>query len=145
MFSCRINIEDIIPNFKRQVITVGIGIDITEVSRIESLAEQHEKFLTRVYTEREITYCNRKKNKYQHFAARFAAKESVLKALGVGWSQEVKWTDIEVVNDPNGRPRVTTYGGVKKLMEQRGVKEILISLSHIAPYAIASAQLVKGK
>lgn len=124
---------------------MGIGIDIAEVDRIARLAEEHEQFLTRVYTEREISYCQRKRNKYQHFAARFAAKESVLKALGVGWSQEVKWTDIEVVNDPNGRPRVTTYGGVKKLMEQRGVKEILISLSHIAPYAIASAQLVKGK
>ncbi len=123
---------------------MGIGIDITEVSRIESLAEQHEKFLTRVYTEREITYCNRKKNKYQHFAARFAAKESVLKALGVGWSQEIKWTDIEVVNEPNGRPRINTYGAVKNIMEQKKVKEIIVSLSHTSSYAIASAQLVKG-
>ena len=123
---------------------MGIGIDITEVSRIESLAEQHEKFLTRVYTELEITYCNRKKNKYQHFAARFAAKESVLKALGVGWSQEIKWTDIEVVNELNGRPRINTYGAVKSLMEQKKVKEIIVSLSHTSNYAIASAQLVKG-
>ena len=123
---------------------MGIGIDITEVSRIESLAEQHEQFLTRVYTEREINYCSRKKNKYQHFAARFAAKESVLKALGVGWAQDIKWTDIEVVNDSYGRPRINTYGAVKKLLEQREVKEILISLSHISHYAIASAQLVKG-
>ena len=123
---------------------MGIGIDITEVSRIESLAEQHEKFLTRVYTELEITYCNRKKNKYQHFAARFAAKESVLKALGVGWSQEIKWTDIEVVNAPNGRPRINTYGAVKSIMEQKKVKEIIVSLSHTSNYAIASAQLVKG-
>ena len=123
---------------------MGIGIDITEVDRIESLAAQHEQFLTRVYTEREIGYCNRKKNKYQHFAARFAAKESVLKALGVGWSQDIKWTDIEVVNDSSGRPRINTYGAVKKLVEQRKVKEILVSLSHISHYAIASAQLVKG-
>ena len=123
---------------------MGIGIDITEVSRIESLAEQHAKFLTRVYTEREITYCNRKKNKYQHFAARFAAKESVLKARGVGWSQEIKWTDIEVVNEPNGRPRINTYGAVKNIMEQKKVKEIIVSLSHTSSYAIASAQLVKG-
>ena len=123
---------------------MGIGIDITEVSRIKSLAEQHEQFLARVYTEREITYCNRKKNKYQHFAARFAAKESVLKALGVGWAKEIKWTDIEVVNDPNGKPRINTYGAVKRLMDKKGVKEILVSLSHISLYAIASAQLVKG-
>ncbi len=123
---------------------MGIGIDITEVSRIESLAEQHEQFLARVYTEQEIAYCNRKKNKYQHFAARFAAKESVLKALGVGWSQEIKWTDIEVVNEPNGMPRINTYGAVKRLMDEKEVKEILISLSHISHYAVASAQLVKG-
>jgi holo-[acyl-carrier protein] synthase len=126
------------------VLSMGIGIDITEVDRIESLAEQHEQFLARVYTEREIGYCSRKKNKYQHFAARFAAKESVLKALGVGWSQDIKWTDIEVVNDSSGRPHINTYGAVKKLVEQREVKEILISLSHISHYAIASAQLVKG-
>jgi len=124
---------------------LSIGIDITEVNRIEQLAEEHEQFLARVYTKREINYCNRKKNKYQHFAARFAAKESVLKALGVGWSQEIKWTDIEIVNDLNGRPRINTYGVVKRMMEQREIKEILISLSHISQYAIASAQLVKGK
>lgn len=126
------------------MLSMGIGIDITEVDRIESLAAQHEQFLTRVYTEREIGYCSRKKNKYQHFAARFAAKESVLKALGVGWSQDIKWTDIEVVNDSSGRPRINTYGAVKKLVEQRKVKEILVSLSHISHYAIASAKLVKG-
>ena len=124
---------------------MGIGIDITEVSRIKSLAEQHEQFLTRVYTEREINYCNKKKNKYQHFAARFAAKESVLKALGVGWSQEIKWTDIEVVNEPSGKPRINTYGKVKRLMEQKEVKEILISLSHTSHHAIASTQLIKGE
>ena len=123
---------------------MGIGIDITEVSRIKSLAEKHEQFLTRVYTEKEINYCNKKKNKYQHFAARFAAKESVLKALGVGWSQEIKWTDIEVVNEPSGKPRINTYGKVKRLMEQKEVKEILISLSHTSQYAIASVQLIKS-
>jgi holo-[acyl-carrier protein] synthase len=127
------------------VISLGIGIDIAEVDRIEKLAEEHEQFLARVYTEREIGYCNKKRNKYQHFAARFAAKESVLKALGEGWSQEIKWTDIEVVNESSGRPRINTYGTVKRLVEQKGVKEILISLTHTSRYAIASAQLVKGR
>ena len=127
------------------MISMGIGIDIAEVDRIEKLAEKHEQFLTRVYTEREIGYCNKKRNKYQHFAARFAAKESVLKALGEGWSQEIKWTDIEVVNEFSGRPRINTYGAVKRLVEQKGVKEILISLTHTSRYAIASAQLVKGR
>ncbi len=127
------------------MISIGIGIDIAEVDRIEKLAEKHEQFLTRVYTEREIGYCNKKRNKYQHFAARFAAKESVLKALGVGWSQEIKWTDIETVNESSGRPRINTYGAVKRFVEQKGVKEILISLTHTSRYAIASAQLVKGR
>ena len=123
----------------------GIGIDIAEVERIAKLAEEHEQFLPRVFTELEINYCIKKKNKYQHFAVRFAAKESVLKALGVGWSGEIKWTDIEVVNEPSGRPKINTYGAVRKIVEQRHIKEILVSLSHTSLYAIASAQLVKGE
>jgi holo-[acyl-carrier protein] synthase len=123
---------------------MGIGIDIVEVERIRQLAEEHEAFLTRVYTESEISYCSKKKNRHQHFAARFAAKESVLKALGVGWARDVRWTDIEVVNDALGRPRINTYGEVKRLAEEKNIKEILVSLSHTSGYAIASAQLVKG-
>ena len=123
---------------------MGIGIDIVEVGRIQQLAEEHEAFITRVYTEAEIRYCSSKKNRHQHFAARFAAKESVLKALGVGWARDVKWTDIEVVNDALGRPQIKAYGEVKRLMEEKNIREILVSLSHTAGYAIASAQLVKG-
>ncbi len=123
---------------------MGTGIDIVEVARIQQLAEEHEAFITRVYTEAEIRYCTSKKNRDQHFAARFAAKESVLKALGVGWARDVKWTDIEVVNDALGRPRINTYGEVKRLMEEKNIREILVSLSHTAGYAIASVQLVKG-
>jgi len=123
---------------------MGIGIDIVEVQRIEQLAEKHESFLARVYTETEISYCSKKKNRHQHFAARFAAKESVLKALGVGWARDVKWTDIEVVNDALGRPRINAYGEVKRLMEEKNIREILVSLSHTAHYAVASAELVKG-
>ena len=124
---------------------MGIGIDIVEVSRIEQLVKEHEQFLKRVYTEGEIAYCSKKKNKYQHYAARFAAKESVLKALGVGWSRDINWTDVEVTNGPTGKPSIIPHGGVKRLMEKRKITEILISLSHISCYAIASAQLVKGK
>jgi holo-[acyl-carrier protein] synthase len=123
---------------------MGIGIDIVEVNRIEQMARKHEGFLTRVYTEHEIAYCTKKKNQYQHFAARFAAKESVLKALGVGWGRDIKWTDVEVINDHLGRPRINAYGGVKKLMEQKEISEILVSLSHVSHYAVASAQLLKG-
>ncbi len=127
------------------MIPVGIGIDIAEVGRIEALAREHEQFLSRVYTTKEIAYCSKKRNRYQHFAVRFAAKESMLKALGVGWSGGIKWTDIEVENEPGGRPRINTYGEVKKLVEQHGICEILISLSHTAQYAIASVQLLRGE
>ncbi len=123
---------------------MGIGIDIVEVQRIEQLAEKHESFLARVYTEAEISYCSKKKNRHQHFAARFAAKESVLKALGVGWARDVKWTDIEVINDALGRPHINAYGEVRRLMEEKNIREILVSLSHTAHYAVASAELVKG-
>jgi len=123
---------------------MGIGIDIVEVERIQQLAEGHPEFLTRVYTEHEIRYCSKKKNKHQHFAARFAAKESLLKALGVGWARDVKWTDIEVINDAMGRPHINTSGEVKRLVEQMEVKEILISLSHTTHYAVAAVELVKG-
>ena len=123
---------------------MGIGIDIVEVQRIEQLAEKHESFLARVYTEAEISYCSKKKNRHQHFAARFAAKESVLKALGVGWARDVKWTDIEVVNDSLGKPHINAYGEVRRLMEEKNIREILVSLSHTAHYAVASAELVKG-
>ena len=68
----------------------------------------------------------------------------MLKALCVGWARDVKWTDIEVVNDALGRPQIKAYGEVKRLMEEKNIREILVSLSHTAGYAIASAQLVKG-
>ncbi len=119
-----------------------IGIDIAEVKRIKELALRHDQFLGRVYTARELAYCQRKRNKYQHLAARFAAKESVLKAIGTGWSGQIAWTDVEIVNARSGMPVVRTHGAVKKLVEERKIKEIAISLSHCADYAIASAQLI---
>jgi holo-[acyl-carrier protein] synthase len=120
----------------------GIGIDITEVKRIEELSLRHKEFLSRVYTPREIEFCTRKKNKYQHLAARFAAKESVLKALGTGWSGSIGWTDVEIVNDRWGKPEVNTYGRVKEIVNERGIKRIVISLSHCRDYAVACAQII---
>lgn len=124
---------------------MGIGIDITEVKRIEELSLRHKEFLTRVYTPREIEFCTKKRNKYQHLAARFAAKESVLKALGTGWSGRIGWTDVEVVNDRWGRPEVNTYGRVKEIVQERRIKKILVSLSHCRDYAVACAQIITEK
>src|SRR5215468_7014315 len=86
---------------------VGIGTDIVECLRIGQMIEKHaELFLSRVYTEAEIRYCQARKNAVEHFAGRWAAKEAVLKCLGTGWSKGLCWTDIEVCNEPNGRPRI---------------------------------------
>jgi holo-[acyl-carrier protein] synthase len=121
---------------------LSIGIDITEVKRIKELALQYDRFLPRVYTALEIEYCVKKKNKYQHLAARFAAKESVLKALGTGWSGRIDWRDVEIVNDQWGRPFVNTHGRVKEIVKERGITAISITLSHCRDYAVACAQIV---
>src|SRR5438445_69147 len=89
---------------------VGIGTDIVECLRIGRMIEQHgELFLTRVYTEREIRYCQARKHAMEHFAGRWAAKEAVLKCLGTGWSRGVAWTDVEIRNDPQGKPQVMMF------------------------------------
>lgn len=114
-----------------------IGTDITEVKRIEQLVNTHAQFVTRVFTPREIAYCDQKKNKYEHFAARFAAKESVMKAVGKGWLQGLRWTDIEIINLPSGEPRVNAYGTLKEVMVQKNITSLSVSLSHCKNYAVA--------
>ena len=120
------------------------GIDIIEVKRIEDSIKQHgEGFLTRVFTEKEIEYCESKKvNKFQSYAARFAAKEAVFKAISgaVSNKYEVNWQDIEILNDEAGRPYVNFSNKLQKL----GLKNenIDVSLSHIKEQAIASAVLI---
>jgi holo-[acyl-carrier protein] synthase len=115
-----------------------IGTDITEVSRIKKLAETHADFISRIFTAREIKYCEGKKNKYQHFAARFAAKESVMKAVGRGWLQGINWTDIEVINHASGEPCINASGTLKTLMEEKHITSFSVSLSHCKEYAIAA-------
>ena len=120
------------------------GIDIIEVKRIEDSIKQHgEGFLKRVFTEKEIEYCESKKvNKFQSYAARFAAKEAVFKAISgaVSNKYEVNWQDIEILNDETGRPYVNFSNKLQKL----GLKNenIEVSLSHIKEQAIASAVLI---
>src|SRR5438270_3878196 len=86
---------------------LGIGTDIVECLRIGRMIEQHgELFLRRVYTEREICWCQARKHATEHFAGRWAAKEAVLKCLGSGWRRGLSWTDVEIRNDPAGQPHV---------------------------------------
>ena len=122
---------------------LGIGTDIVECPRIGKMIEQHgELFLRRVYTEREIRYCQASKHAIQHFAGRWAAKEAILKALGSGWSRRVSWTDIEVRNGHDGQPRVLVCGEAKEATRRRGIGDILISISHCRTYATAYALAV---
>ena len=119
---------------------LGIGTDIIECPRIGRMIEQHgELFLRRVYTEREIRYCQARKHAIEHFAGRWAAKEAILKAIGTGWSRGISWTDMEVRNEHGGQPRVLICGGAKEEAVQRGIGDILISISHCRTYATAYA------
>lgn len=119
---------------------VGIGTDIIECPRIAKMIEKHgELFLSRVYTEREIRYCQAKKHATERFAGRWAAKEAILKAIGTGWSRGICWTDLEVRNIASGAPQVLVRGGAKDVAVERGIGEILISISHCRTYAIAYA------
>lgn len=116
---------------------ISCGTDIIEIERIkDSIEETNNKFLNRVYTKKEIEYCESKKvQRYQHYAARFAAKEAVFKAISVKLEDKysICWKDIEIINDSQGRPSITLQGNIQKNIEQ-----IDISLSHCKEYATAN-------
>lgn len=119
---------------------LGIGIDIVECSRIGNMIEKHgDHFLQRVYSAGEIAYCTERKAADQHYAGRWAAKEAVLKALGTGWSLGIQWTEVEVVNQVGGKPVIVLSGTAAKIAEQKGIKSMLISISHCKSYATAYA------
>jgi holo-[acyl-carrier protein] synthase len=119
---------------------VGIGIDLVKIDRIDK-AGKHEGFLERLFTDREREYCSRQKFPAQHYAARFAAKEALLKAIGTGWSAGVKWTDMEVLHGEGGGPIVNLTGRVKDLIDLKGVKQVFLSYSHDEGYAVAHVVL----
>jgi holo-[acyl-carrier protein] synthase len=124
---------------------LGIGTDIIECPRIGKMIETHgEVFLRRVYTDREIRYCNARKHAIEHFAGRWAAKEAILKALGTGWARGIAWTDLEVRNMPGGAPKVHVRGGAKDAAIGRGIGDIMVSISHCRTYATAFALAMSG-
>lgn len=119
---------------------IGIGTDIVECLRIAQMIERHgELFISRVYTDHEIEYCQTRKQSTQHFAGRWAAKEAVLKALGTGWRRGISWRDVEVRNEPSGKPVVGLRGGAREVVEQLGIREMLVSISHCRSHAMAYA------
>lgn len=124
----------------------GIGIDVIEVERVEqSLAQHGERFLQRMFTAAEQDYCLKQHCPARHFAARFAAKEAVAKALGTGIGAQVHWTDIEIKRGERGEPVVQMHGRGKDFCDQLGITVIVVSLSHAHAYAAASALASKSQ
>jgi holo-[acyl-carrier protein] synthase len=116
------------------------GIDLVEFGRLERLLERHQqRVLERVFTQREQADAQGLRNRLERLAGRFAAKEAVMKLIGIGWREGVAWTDIEVVNDALGRPVVNLSGRLKELACQRGIEQITLSITHTDRFAIASA------
>jgi holo-[acyl-carrier protein] synthase len=115
---------------------VGMGTDIIEVTRIERLLSKQERFKERIFTQGEIEYCDKKKNNVQNYAARFAVKEALLKAIGTGWREGVTFKEIEVVNNEKGKPELVLSGTVKGITEKMGVTNIQVSISHLKDLAI---------
>jgi len=121
---------------------LGIGVDLVEVARLEqSMERQGERFLRRIFTESEIVYCGAMKSPGPNYAARFAAKEAVAKAFGTGLGAQVGLLDIEVRRKASGEPYIVLHGEAAKLARRRGVRHILVSLSHTANYAVAQVLL----
>lgn len=115
----------------------GVGIDIIEVSRVEqALARWGENFVGRLFTAAEAERARHARVRSQRLAARFAAKEAVMKALGLGW-RAMAWREIEILNDPLGRPVVTLTGGARQAADRQGIGNLLVSMSHTHEFACA--------
>jgi holo-[acyl-carrier protein] synthase len=121
---------------------VGTGIDIAEVERIAKAIERYgDRFLQRIFTERERQYCESKANRIERYAARFAAKEAAMKALGTGWSGGIRWQDIEICREPGGRPTIKFHGKAAAIAANLGAKRVALSISHTLAQAIAQVIL----
>lgn len=120
-----------------------IGIDIVEVKRLAKISKKFgSDFLNKVYTAKELKYARSKRFPYQHLAARFAAKEAIFKALGEVETDFVGWKNVEILNDPYGKPNVVWHGKADRVRKKRNVKKALVSLSHTENYAVASVILI---
>ncbi|GFO70289.1 holo-[acyl-carrier-protein] synthase [Geomonas limicola] len=122
----------------------GIGVDIVEIARFERFLEEgNDPLIQRLFTPTEIAYCAGKKRAAQHYALRFAAKEAFLKALGTGLRDGICWKDLEVVNDPLGKPELKLYGKAGELFRSHGLTSCFLSLSHDAGAGVGMVVLEK--
>lgn len=118
---------------------IGVGTDIIDVARMDKVLKNNPRFVEKVFTTGEIAYCEARAHKAQSYAARFAAKEAVMKALGTGWDKGVAWHDIDIQHDAEGRPGVRLSGVTATLYAEKGMRRIHLSLSHEKGFAIAFA------
>ena len=120
---------------------VGVGVDLAEVERIRKALEDPrigKRFRERVFTAKEIQYCEKKRRgRYESYAGRFAAKEAVMKALGRGWSAQVRWLDIEVTRARNGKPEIVLHDKTARLAEELGIRRWALSITHTAQHGLA--------
>ena len=124
---------------------VGTGVDLAEVPRIRASIERFgEKFISRIFTSGEIAYVERKANKYERYAARFAAKEAGMKAIGTGWRHGVTWKDFEVTNLPTGKPTLRFHGVAAEIANRLGVTNVTLSITHTAELGMAHVILEGG-
>lgn len=123
----------------------GIGIDVVETRRVESSISQFgEQFIQRVFTPSEREYCEKHKKSSLYFAARFAAKEAVSKALGTGIGKDVAFTEIEVVKKTSGEPTIKLHGNANKFAKKHNIAQVHISITHTEHYAAANAVIMQA-
>jgi len=122
--------------------SVRVGVDLLPVARMARLAAENPGIQETIFTGLELRYCQGKRRATEHLAARFAAKEAVLKALGTGLGQRMRWTDVEIVNGVLGRPMVRLYGAVAAWARRAGLSDVDVSLSHTSELAVAQAVAV---
>ena len=121
---------------------LGIGVDVVEIPKIEAVLKRWEdRFLHRVFTEEEIQHCRLRKDPSPHFAVRFAAKEAFLKALGLGYTEGIRWKDIEIGRNSSGQPTVRVHNHIRDLCQQYGIKKIHVSMSHHGAYGVSQVLL----
>lgn len=124
---------------------VGVGVDLVEVARVRAeLARDGDGFKQSLFTEGEVADCDARRYAARHYAARFAAKEAVLKALGAGAPHAGVFRDVEILSDDAGKPRVVLHGATRSAAEGLGADRILVSLSHTSDWAVASAIVATG-
>jgi holo-[acyl-carrier protein] synthase len=117
---------------------VGTGVDLAEVRRIRASIERFgARFIERIYTPAEIAYVERKANRWERYAARFAAKEAGMKAIGTGWRHGVRWQDFEVANLPSGKPTLRLHGVAAQVADKLGVRNVSLSITHTAELGMA--------